>query len=458
MRQIKLSAKLFWSYSLLSTFTLVATVMFVGTVFYANIESQVEGNLDQSSQELIQKHISFQDNNIRFKYGPDGETIASHLREVDTSAIILDQQLNPLGIYGIYKNLNTQNKLSEVISADFFSQIKPGGYIYRDKNLINSTNYDTLSRPIIYNDQVVGYLQIAKEGKYITMLFNTIAIAALFVIPLCILLNWLLAYLLAESSLKQLSELTSYIQTIHIGHLPGKIKNYDSNVLEVALLSKSFNKMIARIKEGVDSQKRFIANISHEINTPLHQTLSTIEIVESFPEIRKNKEIVSYLKQAKSKMLSLSEVVSSILHFSVTKDKSSVEIDQVNVETEVTDILEKYKLPISTANLKVSLVNLKHTVAIPKRYFQILIGNLIQNAVKHNKNGGKIVISADIKNDNSLAISVENNIGKSRKAVTDSHGLGSKLSRGICEMFELKITQAKTDNTMSNRIDGFKLW
>lgn len=225
-----------------------------------------------------------------------------------------------------------------------------------------------------------------------------------------------------------------------------------------------FNELKAAIAEARDeadsmdiAKGRFLASVSHELRTPLNAIIGfadmlTNEMFGSFSDPRQ-KEYAELIGQSGNHLLS---VVNAIL------DVSKIESGNYLIEPEpftFTDAVDMcHKMMILQARAKDIAITRDISKSVDeicadRRAVQQMLINLVSNAIKFTPNGGRIHISADVKdgrlhfrvNDNGIGISADDlkRIGQPFMQVQNSYtrqfegtGLGLSLVKGLVTLHE----------------------
>ncbi len=144
-------------------------------------------------------------------------------------------------------------------------------------------------------------------------------------------------------------------------------------------------------------RSEFVANASHELKTPLTAIRGFVELMET-DIITDPDQIKDYLHRIHKETERMIELISDILHLS--------ELEAVNMDTGYTTV--SMKIIAQRAAESVALIAEKQNIRLhiegdvgmlnanPDRMTQLAL-NLIDNAVKYNKPGGKVEISVHSK-------------------------------------------------------------
>ncbi|MFL5729317.1 MAG: sensor histidine kinase [Cytophagaceae bacterium] len=196
--------------------------------------------------------------------------------------------------------------------------------------------------------------------------------------------------------------------------------------------------MIARIYQDYSKLKEFTENVSHEIQTPLAVIKSKLELISQSDLSEEQSVLVNNCFQSITRLSKLNEALVLL---------SRIDNDQFSQEgyVEFTDILlaklEYYKELIDLKKIKVD-VHIDSRIEKKMNFMlaDILIDNLLTNAIKHNLEGGNIRIQAE---PNRLMISNSGNPLEEKPEIffkrfskfnSGSMGLGLSIVEKICQI------------------------
>lgn len=234
--------------------------------------------------------------------------------------------------------------------------------------------------------------------------------------------------------------------------------------LYTANLLKPINEMEKQLKATMEENKKadqirkdFVANVTHELKTPLTSISGFVETLQDGaaedPEIRTKFLDIIAIEAARLKRL-----IEDILIISDIENKREVNTDSdINVRESIEEILESMKPIIEAKKIKV-ITYYAYEIYIggnPDRFKQLMV-NLIENAVKYSYDGGTVTITAKRKegkvyisvNDEGIGISAENlsriferfyRVDKSRSQKVGGTGLGLAIVKHIAALFEAEI-------------------
>ena len=197
------------------------------------------------------------------------------------------------------------------------------------------------------------------------------------------------------------------------------------------------------VEKNIEFMKNFVNNAWHELKTPLANINLSSQILQK--KGKYDKEIINDIIQESWK---LSQLIDSLLNLSIL-NKNKVK-QEINLETIINDILEKYKKEIEAKKIKINTqISMKSTYG-DKHHFLILLKNLITNAIKYNQENG--IINIKVKKWEIIVENTWNEISKEdRKKIFDIfyrinniqedwYGLGLAIVKKIAEVNKWKIT------------------
>ena len=220
---------------------------------------------------------------------------------------------------------------------------------------------------------------------------------------------------------------------------PSKVTFEKSSFPVFNELNEYLHELITRIRTDYQASKQFTQNASHELQTPLAIIKGHVELLLQSPNLGEKEvaAIGSILQNTNrlSKINSALILLSKIEHQRFT-DTEEVDLNKVTDEVlfNFTDLLHIQRLEVR----KNYAATFKHEMSA--MLAEILIANLVQNAVRHNS-GGYIEIKIrdrvfKISNQGEALKSAPGHLFKRFKRQSDkeeSLGLGLSIVKQICE-------------------------
>lgn len=178
---------------------------------------------------------------------------------------------------------------------------------------------------------------------------------------------------------------------------------YKENIHFVNIFPEHIALILENISLYQDSEKgnkrkiEFLAGISHEFKTPLNSIIGFAQILMSKEKNPENSKYINNILHSSKHLLTL---IQDVLDVSKTQ-YSTLELNYTEFEPkeEIIQIIMTLEKMIKEKNIDLNYTLLDVKITADKKRFKQLIYNLVSNAIKFNKQNGKIVIFTFIKDD-----------------------------------------------------------
>jgi two-component system sensor histidine kinase CiaH len=166
------------------------------------------------------------------------------------------------------------------------------------------------------------------------------------------------------------------------------------------------------IKEALESQKRFSADASHDLRTPLAilTTESEVLLQSHSTDIEDYKKvIISNLEEANK----MSALVSDLLLIARTEDKlQKSNTVSVDIKGFIEQIVKKVLPQATEKEIAIEIMCIESgQVKIHPNHFERALQNIIQNAIHYTKQGGKIEIKIRKENSKLVIVVADTGVG-----------------------------------------------
>ena len=158
---------------------------------------------------------------------------------------------------------------------------------------------------------------------------------------------------------------------------------------EVTDLAVTFNIMLARLDDAFEAQRRFAANASHELQTPLAATQAVIDDALADPLPGRTRDLLQDLRTLNSRSV---QTVRTLLDLANTQGgpRISEEVDLTLVIRQEAKIIQaaarEHEVTIDQ-DLQPAVVEADATL------IRLMARNLLDNAVRHNRPGGRVELT-----------------------------------------------------------------
>jgi len=175
---------------------------------------------------------------------------------------------------------------------------------------------------------------------------------------------------------------------------------------EIGHLAVTLNAMLARLEHSFGALRRFTADASHELKTPLTVLRADVERAMD-PSTARDERMVA-LEESLQEVARMSELVNGLLTLA-RADEGRFDIHRTPVEMEplVRDVYETAVILGEEAGLTLSLSACENCVVMGDRTrLRQLLLNLVTNAIKYTPRGGHVELSVTRRGADEIAIAV----------------------------------------------------
>lgn len=161
---------------------------------------------------------------------------------------------------------------------------------------------------------------------------------------------------------------------------------------EIGRLGKAINHLAARLSGFVHGQKRFLGDVSHELNSPLGRLQVALGILEE----RVDPAQRAYVADAQEEVRLMSQLVSELLAYAKAGIKTAaVKLEPVALRSLVEQIISR---EATAVEINVEMDDSLAVMAQPELLARAL-ANVIRNAVRYAGDAGPIFVSAQRENE-----------------------------------------------------------
>jgi signal transduction histidine kinase len=252
-------------------------------------------------------------------------------------------------------------------------------------NLISHYGSTTGGGPVIAPPSVAGSVR-AQQAADLHLLFiqSGIALAIMAVAALT------LAWLAAGRTLRPLRTITAAARQISERNLHERLALTGPRD-ELTDLADTIDGLLARLDAAFGSQRRFVANASHELRTPLMLTQTLLQVALADPAIT-----LGSLRTACYEVLAACKEQDRLIQALLTLARSQRGLDHrhpLDLAEISGHVLHARQQEAASRGLRVDTALGSAPAAGDPALVEILIANLLENAVRHNIAGGHIQIT-----------------------------------------------------------------
>lgn len=411
---MKLQVKL----ALYNTLTKIAVILFTAVITLLAVErisvNHIEARLLKSKDQLIQ-----------------------NLSSTEINTFLINQR--------IYKDYNILNQEYVLIKPAHFTPDVDQRIVYRtEQSLVDHApeTYRILSTHFNFNRhtyllEIGESIESVEDLKSIIKEFTLIVLMAALVLTLVsdlIFTKYLLNpfYRIIDRKLIKVND------PLNFDYAKVKTSTQDFNLLDdsISLLMKKITAMFLL-------EKQFIANVSHELLTPISiisSRLENIMLQETMTEDGENK-IFASLKTLNR----LKSIINSLLLISKVENNQFDKNDKVNIADVITEITEELEDRLEDKQIKFyNRTVYRYHQQANRALIHTLLYNIINNAIKYNNPQGHIMISDDMNSQHYLLQIADTGIGMNTVEIDKAFNRFEKLESDEAESFGLGLAIVKS--------------
>lgn len=280
------------------------------------------------------------------------------------------------------------------------------------------------------------------------------------VLPVIILASIGVSYAIAGRAVEPVEMLINEVEAITDGRSLHRRLPSDLGADELSRLGATLNAMIGRLETSFGALRRFTADASHELKTPL--TVMRADVERAMHPNAAGSEVMQALEEALQETARMSDLVDGLLTLArADEGRFDLYREPVALGPLVRDVLETAVILGEDAGLSVSISVLEEgTVDGDVRRLRQLFLNLITNAIKYTPKGGKVELSLSRRLGDEIAFTVrDTGIGisaadlahvfdrfwradraRSRGGERTGFGLGLSISQWIAQAHSGRVT------------------
>ncbi len=407
--------KLLTKYNRVNLITAILVILVTGVIYYQVISMILNRQVDQDLEVEEQEVFEF----VRLNH---------HLPQVFKST---DQQI-------LFKQVGAVKIPRHFINTNF----------YNSKEKENESGRGLISSVIVGGQK---YKILIVESKVETedlvqIIFGITLAVILILLTVLFIINRLILGRLWQPFYDTLLRL----KTFNVANKEKYLKNSHSGIEEFDELNQAINLMEAKVIKDYNDLKSFTENASHELVTPIAVINSKLDILlqtDQFSEAQS--KLLGDLYQSVAKLTHLNK---AMLLLAKIENQLMADKRSISLKTILDEQLQRFNELFTIKNITVSTSIVEKQVNANEFLLEILLNNLIGNAIRHNLNNGTIYLEL---NENELIIC---NTGKekplqveeiynrfSKSSESEGSGLGLTISKQICATYNWNLDYQYTD-------------
>lgn len=252
------------------------------------------------------------------------------------------------------------------------------------------------SRTMKDEEKIVAIIQVGVSLTPLKTMLQSVLLELLLIAPCVLLLSAVGSYWLASRAFRPIDHLTRIAQRIKDGDLHQRIPVSASRD-EVQRLALTLNEMIDSLDKSFSRQRRFVADASHELRTPVAAIRSMTDIALLDPLALDNK-YQHVLRTINSESERLGTLISDLLALArADEGQTHLEHEEVRLDVLIDAVAANAEALAAEQDVKLHLQASTPITVIgdEARLIQMAM-NLLDNSLTYTPAGGEITLTAEI--------------------------------------------------------------
>ena len=327
--------------------------------------------------------------------------------------------------------------------------------IYFNSELSGSPIRQVQVRYFDSTHKTIGYLLVAVPLEESALVLANLREALLISFPVILLILFLVTRIIAGKSIAPIHNVIKTAEKISRENIAERISLPPHND-EIHALTSTINDLLNRLEDAILREKQFTSDASHELRTPLSIIKGTLEVLIRKPrEISQYEEKINYCISETDRMTKLIDQLLLLARYDTGK------ITPVKTEfylSEKTDnVLQRLYPLLEEKGLSVNRqIDEKLKISADPAMFEIIIENILTNAVKYSGDGKQIDLNSSKENSKVIYSVKDYGIGmtenqiknifdrfyradESRSSEAGGFGLGLAISKKLCDLQNIDI-------------------
>ncbi len=248
-----------------------------------------------------------------------------------------------------------------------------------------------LTMPVMQSNRVINMIQVGMSLKSINETYLRFLLIMAGVLPIGLVLAASGGWLLAHRALKPVDRMTAAARRISAEHLSQRVEETGTGD-ELDNLAKTLNQMLTRLDAAFSQIRRFSADASHELQTPLTILKGELEVV--LRSTRTAEEYRATLESALEEVDRIAHLVEGLLLLAraeagvLRMDRQEVDLGQV-----IEEVYLRLKPLADSHNIELRLGAIEPlSIQGDRERLQRMTSNLVDNAIKYTGAKGRVTL------------------------------------------------------------------
>ncbi|NTV02019.1 MAG: HAMP domain-containing protein [Chlorobiaceae bacterium] len=303
---------------------------------------------------------------------------------------------------------------------------------------------------------IEGYLIVAVPLKSAMIVLRDLKYIVIVSFPVIIVILFGLTRLIAGRSIQPVEEVISMAETITQESLDRRLllpRQRD----ELYRLGSTINGLLDRLQYAFRREKQFTADASHELKTPLAVVKGTLDVLVRKPrDVAHYEERIRYCLDELNRMARLIDQLLMLARYE--NDNVNPQIAQIGLAGILQSLIDRMEPMAVARNITLRIERMASgSVAVNPAMLEIMLENLISNAIKYSPEGSVVEIWCGSRDGHPVCAITDYGIGipaeklhyvfdrfyrvdESRSSNTGGFGLGLSIVRKLADLQGITVS------------------
>jgi heavy metal sensor kinase len=277
------------------------------------------------------------------------------------------------------------------ISVQTMKAASKGNITFETVQVMGKYPLRVVTMPIIETEKMVGIVQVGSSLEGVEEALHQLLLILFIAVPAALLVASAGGLFLANKVLRPVDAITQIARQIGSGDLSQRIRIKRVND-ELGRLASTFNEMIAKLEKSFRQVKRFTADASHELKTPL--TILRGEVEVGLKKKRGLKEYQGILASNLEEIGRMSRIVEDLLILSrADMGELTMERKEIELSAIAREVWQDLQLLAKKKGIQLKFMDNGFTkVEGDPLFLRQLILNITENGLKYTPAGGEVAV------------------------------------------------------------------
>src|SRR5690625_399877 len=430
----------------------IETFMFY--ILYTNLAND---RIDEVMDSLLARGNTHRDV-LEDQYDPSTLEHVGIMESASEFSVVITDNNNDI----IISSNEVDDNMKRIMEHTHTDTIPQDGKVIADQ--WNNDSYIATDSPITVNGEHKGHVFMFASTHYVKKSVNQLnkqfLTMGLIIIFFTVVTIFILSRFIAQPLIKMKEATEQLSKGRH--HVTLNIDRKD----ELGELAHSITTLSKELEQLKNERNEFLANISHELRTPITYIKGYADIINR-GEISK-KDIIEYTHIIQEETIHLTHLINNLFELAkIDQNNYIIHREQVNLNTFLTHLINRLQAAFNKRNIIIHIQcpNLLYVCIDPIRFQQVIV-NILDNAQKHSSEKSEIFITVK-ETGNHVVITVTDygegipehdlpyifdrlyRVDKSRSRQSGGTGLGLAITKEIVEAHygSIEITSKLDEGT-----------